>query len=109
MFKMLRPLAFVCVALLVMPALASEVQSAGLTLSSSGLIDSHFEFTEETQAPFTLIITENTVTAVTLAQNRTIESANDNGAQIALTFDSVAKLQTSLKFEVGWQSLNANK
>ena len=109
MFKALRTLAFVCVALLAMPAIASEVQGDGL--SHKIFIDSHFEFTEvpvdviENQSPFTLILIENTVTAITLAQNRTTDSASsDNRTQTVLTLDnSVVKLSPSRKFEVGWQ------
>jgi hypothetical protein len=102
--KTFGTLFFAVVAFLAMPSLAMEVQSDGLMVNTSGFIDSHFEFTEVDQAPLTLTIIENTVTAITLAQNRTMDSANsDNRTQTVLTFDSVAKLSPSRKFEVGWQ------
>jgi len=110
MRKTFGALFFAVVAFLAMPALAIEIQSAGL--NSSVFIDSHFEFTEvnveftgETQAP--LILIENTITAVTLAQIRTMDSANDNITSEFLAFDSVTEKLPSSKFEVGWQSPNS--
>jgi hypothetical protein len=104
LFKKLRALAFVAIGLLAMPALATEVQSDGLTLNSHVFIDNHFEFTEENQSPLTLIVIENTVTAVTLAQNRTMSSAIDDNSTQVLTFDnSVAKSLPMKRHEVGWR------
>jgi len=109
MKKTFGALCFVAIGLLLsVPALASEVQSDGLTLNSKAFIDSHFEFTEETQATLTLIITENTVTAITLAQDRSMDSANNYNSNEVLTLDnSVAKLSPMKHFEVGWQTLSS--
>ena len=88
---------------LVVPALALEVHGDGL--NSKVFIDSHFEFTEVDQAPLTLDIIENTVTAVTLAQIRSMDSANNDNNSEFLTLDNgVTKLSPSRKFEVGWRS-----
>lgn len=104
MKKTFGALCFVAIGLLLsVPALAVEVQSDGSTLNSKVFIDSHFEFTEVDQAPLTLDIIENTVTAVTLAQDRTMDPVNSDRTRI-LSFDSVAKLTPVKKFEVGWQN-----